>query len=84
MAKKNRKRYTAEQKYSYHEKRRNDYSLSENQRVYSDSWVLGYLSNTPARIPRAVENYKLLKQQGCDRKRLSQSAGYINGLKARK
>lgn len=62
MAKRKFKKYSTQDKVNYHKKRINDKSLSEDQRLYSRTWLSGFLDNY------ADHNLKALKREYSDRK----------------
>lgn len=57
MAKKRFKKYSTQDKVTYHKNRLNDKSISEDQRFYSWTWLSGFLDN------HAVNNSEALKNE---------------------
>lgn len=70
MAKRKFKKYSTQDKVTYHKNRMYDRSISEDQRFYSRTWLFGFLDN------HADHNSKALKNEYSKRKvqdRLSKS-----------
>ncbi|MCD8308426.1 MAG: hypothetical protein LUD19_01130 [Clostridia bacterium] len=82
MAKKNKKQYTAEQKYQYHKQRMNDKSVSENKRIYSRAWVTGFCDPyAKENLSPTIAEYERNKKY-MDRGSKAHWQGDINGTKA--
>ena len=78
------KKYSAAQKYAYHDKRINSDNATDKQKAYSFYWTLGFRSDN------AQHEYTITKADIEDMKRAgdfkgieaSRNLGYLRGLKA--
>ena len=65
MAKKRYKKYSTQDKVNYHKNRMYDRSISEDQRLYSRTWLSGFLDNHADHNSKALKNeYSKRKAQG--------------------
>ena len=82
MSKKNKKQYTFEQKYAYHKRRRDDKSATENQRIYSCSWLYGFTNRYISEDLPAAERDLKLNKESYGEDILASCYGEIAGSKA--
>ena len=65
MAKRKFKKYSTQDKVTYHKNRMNDKSISDDQRFYSRTWLSGFLDNYADNNSKAAKNeYSYRKAKG--------------------